>query len=85
MGKHEDNVIVFLFLLNMLTSVKGIDREREIIEAIEEDRVINGLLWYSRWGITMTCTMLVAGEIKSRKKNLGPRIDRIWWHISSGV
>lgn len=47
-GKHEDNVIVFLFLLNMLTSVKGIDREREIIEAIEEDRVINGLLWYSR-------------------------------------
>lgn len=52
MGKHEDNVIVFvivfLFLLNMLTSVKGIDREREIIEAIEEDRVINGLLWYSR-------------------------------------
>ena len=48
MGKHEDNVIVFLFLLNMLASVKGIDRERARIEEIEEDRVINGLLWYSR-------------------------------------
>lgn len=62
----------------------GLEGEARI-EETEEDRVINGLLWHSRWAIKMTCTMSGAREIKSWKKNIGPRIYRIWGHVSSGI
>ena len=68
----------------MLTFVKRMVRASRIVET-EEDRAVNGILWHSRRAIKMTCTMSGAREIKSGKKNLGPRIHRIWGHISSGV